>query len=97
MQARDRVLAALAHREPDRVPIDCWAGPEVSARLSEDLGCATPEELLRRAGADLRYVTGPSYAGQELREFEDGTVCDLWGVRRRSREVMCGGLLCWST
>ena len=90
MQARDRVLTALSHRESDRVPVDYWAGPEVGARLMGDLGCATHEELLRRLGVDLRYVAGPSYAGQEFGAFEDGTVSDLWGVRRRTVEVTRG-------
>lgn len=26
---RERVLAAIDHREPDRVPIDFWAVPEI--------------------------------------------------------------------
>lgn len=90
MQARDRVLTALSHREPDRVPIDYWAGPEVGARLIADLGGATHEDLLQRLGVDLRYVAGPSYAGQRLRIFEDGTISDLWGVRRRTIDVNRG-------
>jgi len=90
MTARDRALSALDHREPDRVPRDFWAGPELTARLCRDLGCATPEHLRRHLDVDLRYVAGPSYVGQELRVFEDGTVEDLWGVRRRTVTVESG-------
>lgn len=82
MIARERVLAALAHREPDRVPVDFWAVPETKQRLSARLGIAGDEALLRALGVDLRYVVGPSFVGQERRVWPDGSVEDLWGVRR---------------
>jgi len=91
MTSKQRVLTALSHREPDRVPWDYWAGPEVTERLQQHLGLATKEDLLRELGVDLRYVTGPSYVGQALRTHEDGTVEDLWGVRRRVITVARGG------
>ncbi len=87
MTSRDRVLTALQHREPDRVPWDYWAGSELTERLCRELGCADSEALRRELGVDLRYVPGPSYVGQSLRTFEDGTIEDLWGVRRRVVEV----------
>jgi uroporphyrinogen decarboxylase len=84
---RERVLAAVSHEEPDRVPCDYWAVPEVTERLLAELGLATREELLESLGVDLRYVEGPSFAGQERRVHPDGSVEDLWGVRRRIVEV----------
>ncbi len=90
MTPRERVLTALQHQTPDRVPWDYWAGPEVSARLREHYQVPTQDALLARLGVDLRYVTGPSYAGQEFRTFADGTVEDLWGVRRRTMQVTRG-------
>jgi uroporphyrinogen decarboxylase len=81
------VLTALAHRPPDRVPRDYWATPEVTQRLLRRLHLPDPEALLRRFGFDLRYVEGPSYVGQALRTHPDGSVEDLWGVRRRPETV----------
>lgn len=90
MTSRERVLTAINHKEPDRVPCDYWAGPEVGERLRHYFKCETQEELLRQLRVDLRYVPGPSYLGQEFRSYEDGTVEDLWGVRRRSMTVKQG-------
>ena len=64
---RDRVLEAVARRQPDRIPIDYWAVDPVTERLIEHFGVADREQLLERLGVDLRYVLGPSYAGQHFR------------------------------
>ncbi len=90
MDARERVLTALSHQEPDRVPWDYWAGPEITGRLQEYFGYATKEELLDHLDVDLRYVRGPSYVGLSLRSYDDGSVEDLWGVRRQVMEVQQG-------
>jgi uroporphyrinogen decarboxylase len=84
---RRRVLQAIDHQRPDRVPIDFWATPEVFQRLCRELGLPDRESLLRRFGVDLRYVEGPAFVGQERRRHPDGTVEDLWGVRRKVVEV----------
>lgn len=87
MTAKERVLTALAHREPDRVPCDYWATPETSERVRAHLGLADQEALLCRLGADARYILGPRYAGPPLRRHPDGTQEDLWGVRRQAMTV----------
>ncbi|MFH1007275.1 MAG: uroporphyrinogen decarboxylase family protein [Candidatus Latescibacterota bacterium] len=91
MNPRDRVLTAMDHREPDRVPIDFWAASEVTERLARHFGLTDKEALLQRLGVDLRTIEGPSYAGQELRQLEDGSVEDLWGVPRKRVLVERGG------
>ena len=83
LTGRDRVGAAIDHREPDRVPIDFWAAPEVMHRLQQHLGLSNEEALLQSLGVDFRVHRGPSYVGWEMRRHRDGTVEDLWGVRRR--------------
>ncbi len=87
MTCRDRVLAAVAHQSPDRLPRDYWATPEVTERLLAHLRLPDREALLRHFGFDLRYVEGPSFVGQGLRRHDDGSVEDLWGVRRRAVSV----------
>lgn len=91
MTSRDRVLTALSHRRPDRLPRDYWATPKVTAALLEHLDLPDRESLLRHFGFDLRYVEGPSYVGQALRSYPDGSVEDLWGVRRQAKTVTGGG------
>jgi len=91
---RDRVLTALRHAEPDRVPRDLWATPQVLASLRDELGVADDGALLDRLGADLGYVPGPSFAGRELRAWNtpEGRVTeDLWGVQRLEKRVRSGG------
>jgi uroporphyrinogen decarboxylase len=88
-----RVEMALGHREPDRVPFDFWAVPEVWDRLRialRDDGASSPEEdaswdqeILRLLGIDCRMVT-TRYAGTRARELPDGTFLDAWGTHRQS-------------
>jgi uroporphyrinogen decarboxylase len=82
MPARERVMIAVAHQEPDRVPIDLWVAPEVKQRLSTYFACDY-SLLLDLLGVDFRVVQGPRYVGPELKTCADGSVTDVWGVVRR--------------
>jgi uroporphyrinogen decarboxylase len=56
MNSRERVLAALAHQQPDRTPL--WLGhpmPEVVDRLMAHYGVADHESMLRAIGDDFRW------------------------------------------
>jgi uroporphyrinogen decarboxylase len=81
-----RVETSLAHREPDRVPFDFWAVPEVWDRLREALALAADgtddDTLLRLLGVDCRMVT-TRYVGTRARQLPDGTLIDAWGTHRR--------------
>ncbi len=90
MTHRQRVLTALCHQAPDRLPRDYWATDEVTGRLLSHFGLPDKEALLRRLGMDLRYVEGPAFVGQDLRRHEDGSTEDLWGVRRMEKSVARG-------
>ena len=57
MLPRERVLLALQHQEPDRVPRDFWAEPPAMNRLFAHLGHADEERLLRELGVDLRHLS----------------------------------------
>ncbi len=83
MSHRQRAMMAVKHQEPDRVPIDNWMVPEIQKRAMEYYGCDTYEELQRFLGVDFRNNYGPSYVGLSFKKFPDGTVEDLWGVRRK--------------
>lgn len=83
MNSKDRVITVINHNEADRVPFDYWAAPEVTNRLLNELKLSDEESLLQYFDVDLRYIKGPSYVGQEMKEYDDGIVEDLWGVRRK--------------
>lgn len=78
----ERVEIALAHRQPDRVPFDFWAVPEVWQRLRAALQ-ADDEGVLRLLGIDCRMVA-PRYVGTKAQGLPDGSFIDAWGTHRRS-------------
>ncbi len=65
MNARERVLTSLSHKEPDRVPFMYRDVPQVRSRLLADLQLATDEELFKTLGIDFRWVE-PTYVGPAL-------------------------------
>jgi uroporphyrinogen decarboxylase len=79
---RERVRATIDHREPDRVPFDFWAVPEVCAALRDCLGVETDEQVLRLLGVDCRLVA-PDHVGPAPHIRPDGTYFDAWGTHRR--------------
>jgi uroporphyrinogen decarboxylase len=79
--SKTRALSAIDHKPVDRVPIDLWASKEVKQDLEElfDMDYAS---MIDSLGIDFRVVHGPSYVGQEMESYPDGSFRDLWGVRR---------------
>jgi uroporphyrinogen decarboxylase len=92
MTSKERVLVALACREPDRVPVNYGANPGIDARLKEHFGLdATDSEGLQRAlGVDFRGVGAP-YTGAKLHEDVGDRKVDNWGIHRRWVEHGSGG------
>ncbi len=84
MNAKQRVLTAFAHREPDRVPINYLANPGIDRRLKAHFGLAEDDhEGLRQAlGVDFRGVHAP-YIGPKLHPDVPGRTVDIWGIHRR--------------
>lgn len=82
MDSRTRVSLALAHKEPDRVPIDFWAASEVTSMLRNRFGFSSDEELLRHFDVDFRYIDGPVYVGPAPVVRGDGAKEDHFGVPR---------------
>jgi len=81
MTPRERVLAAFAHEQPDRVPRWCGASAEFWAKAKRDL--ALDDEALRvRVGDDFRRVRA-EYAGPAfpLRRAE-ATCRTIFGIER---------------
>ena len=87
MDSRRRVELCLTHREADRVPIDYWAQPEVTARLMNFMGIRDREDLLDALGVDFRYIEGPKYIGPPPVVRADGLIEDHFGVPRVKVQV----------
>ena len=90
--SKERALAAFAHQEPDRVPVDYSANPGIDLRLKQHFGLnpADDEGLLQALGIDFRYVWAP-YTGPRLHPELPGRTVDLWGIHRRWVEHDTGG------
>ncbi len=86
MTSRERVLAVLECRKPDRPPLNYYGPPETTQKLLAHLKLNSYEELLQYLGADMRYV-GPRYVGPSKFSgalgYNDGGT-DMWGVTWRS-------------
>jgi len=80
---RQRVEMALHHEEPDRVPFDFWAVPEVWAALRRYLDADDDADVLRLLGVDCRWVR-TDYVGPAPIVQEDGSYYDAFGTHRRS-------------
>jgi uroporphyrinogen decarboxylase len=98
---RERVMTAVNHRVPDRVPLDFYAVPEELDALEKRLGLraepdanfphtmAAHERLLETFHTDVRFVA-PRYIGPPLPTFEDGSFMDVWGFRRTVTDYGAG-------
>ena len=65
MNSRERVLAAFAHTEPDRVPRWCGASPEFLTKAKQQLNLPDAESFFVRIGDDFRRVF-TRYVGPEF-------------------------------
>lgn len=87
MSARERVLAAIAHEQPDRTPRDFWAEPAALERLFAFLGHRNEERLLDDLSIDIRHVNAsapPDY------EIGGGLFQNFWGERFLLRQTPWG-------
>jgi len=82
MKSKERVLTAIDHMQPDRVPVDMWALPPITDHLRAHLSLEDDEGLWQALGIDLRSIW-PTYTGPDLARFDDGSWLDWWGCRRR--------------
>ena len=81
MTSRDRVLAAFAHEEPDRVPVWCGSSAEFRAKARRELGL-DDDGLRRRFGDDFRRVFA-THTGPALPALSEGAVSrTVFGIER---------------
>jgi len=86
MDSRERVLAAINHQKPDRIPCDLWAEPGVWERLRNDLGLKTDEEVRQLFEIDVRYIS-PEYPADTV---EGGVKQNMWGERWEKATTVYG-------
>lgn len=96
LSPRERVAQALRHVEPDRVPTDFLATPEIWKRLSDHLQLppAAPElaeyidpsreAILRHFEIDMRLLSYDMFCRPPESRMQPGAVVDWWGTMNRS-------------
>jgi uroporphyrinogen decarboxylase len=90
MTSHERVILAINHQTPDRIPIDFWATAGMVGKLEAGLG-RSHSQFLDDSDVDLRYIAGPRYVGPPLVSERAGETVDIWGVPRRVVEVAVPG------
>lgn len=86
MLPRDRWLAVLDGRRPDRVPCDYWGTGEVTSRLLNDLGCASERDLWNRLGIDRCIHLAPAHPRARENTWHMQSLFSIWNVRTRNIE-----------
>lgn len=80
MTSRERVLLALDHKEPDRVPLDYTADQEVTDALCRRLGLPDAERLMQRFHVDIRRVGMPLISFRQSAGGETAISCGADGL-----------------
>lgn len=92
MSSRERVRAAFARTEPDRVPVNYVGNEGIDRRLKEHFRLAADDDegLLRALGVDFREVGAP-FTGNLFADVPGRRVNREWGRRTRWVEHESGG------
>jgi uroporphyrinogen decarboxylase len=85
MTSRERWIAVLSRKKPDRVPMDYWATPEATQKLLKHLGLPDFPALVKSLSLDTPTDIGPAYRGPKPLP---GT--DEWGVGYRVADYGSG-------
>ncbi len=99
MTSKERVLMAINHQEPDKVPLDSWMAPEVANKLVGLLNVDNskdPFALAKRLGNDFLYravgfCEGFSTIDDESKKIGDNLYQDDFGIKWRRQNQEHGG------
>jgi uroporphyrinogen decarboxylase len=75
MTPRERWLAVLQRKQPNRVPMDYWATSEATQKLLHHLGCVDTQALFERLHIDAVVSVGPRYVGPPVPAGQDQFGC----------------------
>ena len=89
MTSKERVRAAIEHRQPDRVPVDIECLDDVWESLMQHFGCSAQDDVLDKLEIDIRCVDYENaYVGPELKRqlLDNGEIVAdcYWGWKWRA-------------
>ncbi|MBN1249194.1 MAG: uroporphyrinogen-III decarboxylase-like protein [Anaerolineae bacterium] len=85
MTPKERWLAVLTRKQPDRLPMDYWATEEATQKLMAFLDVGTQAEMYRVLHIDRLVTVGPAYVGPPIAED-----VDMYGCRFRDVQYKTG-------
>ena len=85
MTPRERWLAVLERKQPDRVPMDYWTTPEAQDKLFRHLGVDNDLALLKRLHIDRPFSVAGEYVGPPIPADED-----VYGIKYRGVDYGTG-------
>lgn len=92
MTSKERAKRAFAHQQPDRVPIDYLANPDIDRRMKEHFGLKPDDDVGLRDALQVDFLgVEPHYVGPDLHEPVPDRTIDMWGIRRIWIEHDSGG------
>ncbi len=80
MTQRERMLAVLTRKKPDRIPLHYRATEEASAKLMKYLGCSNMGEVYEKLHIDRLIHVGGKYVGPPVPEGYDMFGCQYRNV-----------------
>lgn len=91
-RSKERVLAAISHELPDRVPINYFANADIDRRLKDHFGLAPDDDLGLRETLNVDILgVAPEYKGPALHSPIEGRKVNELGIRTRWVEHGSGG------
>lgn len=88
MKPKERVIAAINHRRPDRIPLDGDFRQDVWKKLEEHFCTTDEEEIMEALGLDIRYaMIEPSASFAERAVPSPWPILDI-GVGRKNLGVL---------
>lgn len=87
MSSKERVLTAIAHQAPDRVPVNYYGNEGINKRLQKYFGA---DDILASLKVDFRHINAP-YTGPRLCRDKGDIKVDDWGRHKRWVEHESGG------
>lgn len=85
MTPKERWLAVLQRKAPDRIPMDYWGTAEITKKVLKHLKVDTVEEMDRILHIDRPLTVSPKYVGPKL---SAGT--DIWGIQHSEMSYETG-------
>ncbi|MCD6221717.1 uroporphyrinogen-III decarboxylase-like protein [bacterium] len=85
MTPKERYLAVLNKKIPDRIPMDWWATGEVNEMIMKHLGVSSMEEVYKKLHIDKPFGVYPEYKGPKIPEGYD-----IYGCKHKEVKYKTG-------